>query len=128
MSYIKILCRDHQFNHHILQCNVFSHSVPTIPLNPRVYILEDKDIKSGNSSFSADIRWETVEKTNGILLGYKIYWGTSADSLLQMVEAGPEAVQYTLDGLDAGMTFFFKVRCNKKILNRRNRTYAPVRP
>ncbi|XP_072018454.1 proto-oncogene tyrosine-protein kinase ROS-like [Amphiura filiformis] len=83
-------------------------SVPTIPLNPRVYIMQERDIYKGTSVFSADLRWETVEKVNGILLGYNVYWGMSAD-VFQMETTEPDATQYSIDGLDADATYFFKL-------------------
>ena len=89
--------------------------MPSIPLNPRVYILEDKDIYTGTSTYQADVRWETVQETNGVLLGYKVYWGTSADDL-QVMDTAPEATNFVVESLMAETEYFFKVSYNTKCL------------
>ncbi|XP_033112094.1 proto-oncogene tyrosine-protein kinase ROS-like [Anneissia japonica] len=56
-------------------------SVPSIPQNPRVFVSESGDPLSNDDGYEAEFRWEAPSLSNGILLGYNVYWGTSPDSL-----------------------------------------------
>ncbi len=64
---------------------------------------------TGVSSLSADVRWESVAEENGILRGYKVYWGTSSDALQNVNTTGPEATKYVIENLEAQTTYYFKV-------------------
>jgi Putative Ig domain len=60
---------------------------------------------------AADLSWPTVtENTNGTslsnLAGYKIYYGTSANAMTNVVTVSASATSYQITGLAAGTWFF----------------------
>ncbi|XP_038044153.1 proto-oncogene tyrosine-protein kinase ROS-like [Patiria miniata] len=83
-------------------------SVPTVPQNPRAFLTENKDIYTGTSNYSAVFRWEAVMETNGILLGYKVRWGSSLNDLM-IRTVDNETYQFAVNNLRNNTDYYFQV-------------------
>ncbi|XP_022081965.1 proto-oncogene tyrosine-protein kinase ROS-like [Acanthaster planci] len=83
-------------------------SVPTVPQTPRVFLLENKDIYTGLSNYSAVFRWDAVQEANGILLGYKVHWGVSVNELT-MTTLDNQTTEFAVHNLTSNTSYNFQV-------------------
>ncbi|XP_071801017.1 proto-oncogene tyrosine-protein kinase ROS-like [Asterias amurensis] len=83
-------------------------SVPTIPENSRAFVTEDKNIYTGLSNYSATFRWDPVAEVNGILIGYKVHWGSSLNSLMMRI-VNHDINEIKVHNLEPNSVYYFQV-------------------
>ncbi|XP_078617341.1 proto-oncogene tyrosine-protein kinase ROS-like isoform X1 [Branchiostoma floridae x Branchiostoma japonicum] len=90
-------------------------SVPSVPVRPRVFISENSDPLSTQTTYTAQFRWSPPQQENGLIQGYNVFYqnastqNASAGYSVAMTTVSNSTFQFTLENLESGTTYSFQV-------------------